>query len=193
MRSLILASRSSARLALLRQVGLNPKVVVSDGKELPFHAKGCAALVKHNALVKAKLVAKSQGDAVVIGADTVVFAAGKIIGKPKDKNDAFKTLKLLSRTPQWVYSGVAVIDVKSKQTLLAYEKTKVCMRRLTDAQIRHYVVSVGVEHLAGSFDIQGKGALFVERIEGCYYTVVGLPLIKLVNILEKLGVNVLGL
>jgi len=188
-RKIILASRSKARLAILRGVGLRPVVFAADVVEKMRPTNGCAALVKANALAKAGSAARRFKSGIVIGADTVVLVGRKVIGKPRDKCDAFKTLRLLSSKPQWVYSGLAVIDIDRGKTWVDYDKTKVYMRHLSDQEIVRYINRTGVEHLAGSFDIQGKGALFVERIEGCYYNVVGLPLTKLALILEEIGVD----
>ena len=191
MRKIILASRSKARLAILKQIGLRPVVVTANVPESMRARAGCAALVKNNALRKARAVAKRFNSGIVIAADTVVLAGNKVIGKPRNKRDAFRALRLLSSKPQWVCSGLAVIDIDRDKTWVDYDKTKVYMRHLSNSQITRYIKMVGVEHLAGSFDIQGKGALFVERIEGCYYNVVGLPLAKLALILDKIGIDCL--
>jgi septum formation protein len=190
MRKIILASQSKARQKLLKQIGLKFTVAGSSVKEGRKLKGTCASLVIANALLKAKDVAKRYDSGVVIAADTVVLVGTKIIGKPKDLKDAFRTLKLLSRKPQWVYSGLAVIDIDSKKTLTSYEKTKIYMLPLTDKQIHNYFRRVSPLDKAGSFDIQGPGSIFIDRIEGCFYNVVGLPLAKLATILRKLGVNV---
>jgi septum formation protein len=189
MRQIILASRSKARQKLLKQIGLKFKVATSKVGESRLLKGSCAALVITNALKKAKDVAKRYDSGIVIAADTVVLVGTQIIGKPKDMNDAFRTLKLLSRRPQWVYSGLAVIDIDRQKTLTAYEKTKVYVLPLTDSQIRNYFRKVSPLDKAGSFDIQGLGGVFIDRIEGCFYNVVGLPLAKLVKILNELGVR----
>ncbi len=150
---------------------------------------GCADLVMDNALKKAKDVAKRYRSGIVIAADTVVLSGKKIIGKPKDLDDAFKTLKLISRRPQWVYTGMAVIDIDNKKTLADYEKTKIYMYRLSDRQIRNYFRRVSPLDKAGSFDIQGLGSIFINRIEGCFNNVIGLPLAKLAKMLKKIDVD----
>ena len=186
MRKIILASQSKARRQILAQMGLKVKVVKPHLKE-DMHLKGgCAALVMRNALRKAQAAARQFKTGIVIGADTVVLVDKKVIGKPKHRADAFKTLKLLSQRPQWVYSGIAVIDLDKQKTYQAFDKTKVYMHSLSDDQINSYINNVDVHRLAGSFDIQGRGARLVKRIEGCYYNVVGLPLAKLAVILKKL-------
>jgi septum formation protein len=185
MLEVILASASPARLAILRQIGMNPRVIISHAREATTHHLGAKGLVELNAIVKAATIAQKMKSGIVIGADTVVEANGKILGKPKSKADAIKTLALLSSVPQIVYSGACVIDVYTKRIVTVSDTTKVFMRPLSREQIVSYVNSVDVHKLAGSFDIQGKGARFIERIEGCYNNVVGLPLAKLMPVFEE--------
>jgi septum formation protein len=190
MRKIILASRSGARQKLLKEIGLDFIVSVSDARESRHLKRGCAELVVRNALVKAKDVAKRFKSGVVISADTVVLVGKKIIGKPRNIKDAARTLKLLSRKPQWVYTGIAVIDIDRGKTYTDYDRTKVYMYRLSDKQIRNYFRRVSPLDKAGSFDIQGFGGVFIDRIEGCFYNVVGLPMAKLARILSKGGIDV---
>ncbi len=188
-KKIILASGSKARQALLKQIGLRFSVISVDVKEKKNPDKGCAALVKENAARKAKEASKiAKG--IIIAADTVVFADGKIIGKPEDKKDAKKTLKLLSRRPQWVYTAVAVINTETGKMYIDFEKTKIYMREMTNKEINGYFKKVSPLDKAGSFDIQGPGAIFIDRIEGCFYNVIGIPLSKLVSILKKFGVDI---
>lgn len=148
-----------------------------------------AQLVKHNARNKAKDVASRVKDGVIIAADTICVQDGKIFGKPKNMNDARRMLKRLSNKPQWLYSGLAVIK-KGKgrdKLVLDYEKTRVYMDKLSSAQITGYFNQVSPLDKAGSFDIQGKGAFFIKKIDGCFYNVIGLPLKKLYRAFKKLG------
>ena len=184
MRRIILASRSKARQKLLRQIGLKFTVVESKAKESRKLKTTCQALVIGNAAKKAEDVAGRYRAGVIIAADTVVLVGNKIIGKPKNRKDAFRTLKLLSKKPQWVYTGIAVYDIDRKKLLTDYEKTKVWMRRLSDKDIKSYFKRVSPLDKAGSFDIQGHGGAFIDRIEGCFYNVVGLPLAKLAKMLK---------
>ena len=188
-RRILLASRSKARQSLLKQTGLKFSVVESGIKESQILRGRCSRLVMNNAMRKARAVARRYRSGLVIGADTVVLVGRKIIGKPMNLKDARRTLKLLSRKPQWVYSGVAVIDIDSGKTYLDYEKTKVYMRRLGDKEIGGYFKKVSPLDKAGSFDIQGMGGIFIDRIEGCFYNVVGLPLAKLARMLRAAGVE----
>ncbi|MBN1527279.1 MAG: septum formation protein Maf [Candidatus Omnitrophica bacterium] len=190
MRKIILASASKARRRLLEQIGLKFKVATSRIKEDRRLRGACSDLVVSNALKKARDVARRQACGIVIAADTVVLVGKKIIGKPESIKDAFRTLKLLSKSPQWVYSGIAVIDIDRGKAYTEHEKTKIWMYPLTDAEIRRYFRKVSPLDKAGSFDIQGMGGIFIDRIEGCFYNVVGLPLAKLARMLKKAGVDI---
>lgn len=190
MRRIILASRSRARQGLLRQMGLRFTVAHSDVRESRSMKSSCADLVVRNALRKATDVAGRYNSGIVIGADTVVRVGRRIIGKPRDLADAYRTLRLLSKKPQWVYSGIAVVDIDTGRVLTDHERTKVYMYPLTGAQIKNYFRKVSPLDKAGSFDIQGMGGIFIDRIEGCFYNVVGLPLAKLAKMLRAAGVEV---
>ncbi len=188
---LILASASPQRRKLLELTGL-PFTVRPSGVEEKCELKGgAAALVKHNALIKARDVAAKVKTGLVIGADTVVSADGKIIGKPKDLADARRILAVLSRRPQWVYTGVALIDAAGGKTVAGYEKTRIFMDPLTGDEMKSYHRRVPPLDKAGGFDIEGVGGLFIRRIEGCYTNVIGLPMAKLRKMLKKFGVWVL--
>ncbi|MDP3791674.1 MAG: nucleoside triphosphate pyrophosphatase [Candidatus Omnitrophota bacterium] len=190
MRRIILASKSKARRKLLKDIGIEFTVATSDVREKRVIKTTCGELVVENALLKAKDVAKRFDSGIVISADTVVLVGKKIIGKPKNMKDAFETLRLLSRKPQWVYTGIAVIDIDGKKIYTDFDKTKVYMYHLSDKQIKNYFNRVSPLDKAGSFDIQGFGSVFIDRIEGCFYNVVGLPMAKLSKILNKAGVDV---
>lgn len=189
MRKIILASASKARQKLLKQIGLKFTVSESKIKESRSLKKSCRELVVKNAQLKAQDVARKVKSGIIISADTVVLAGKKIIGKPKNLQDAFRTIKLLMKNPQWVYTGLAVLDLDQNKLLIGYEKTKIYMYPLTDTQIKNYFKRVSPMDKAGSFDIQGLGAVFIDRIEGCFYNVVGLPLSKLAKMLKRLGVD----
>lgn len=210
MRQIYLASDSRARRKLLEIFGLKFKVIANRAKE-KRRAGGFsyAGLVKKNALAKAENAAERVKKGIIIAADTIVVQDARVFGKPKDLKDARRMLKRLSAKPQWLYTGLAVIDKpphqlskqnkyktnwcggKDKQKImLGYEKTKVYMDRLSDKEIDDYFSSVSPLDKAGSFDIQGKGAFFIRRIEGCFYNVVGLPLRLLYRMLKGLGVNI---
>jgi septum formation protein len=187
---IILASQSSARKKLLTDIGFKVVQFPVRVREEMSREKGIKQLVIVNARKKAEAAAKKFKKGIVIGADTVVFAKGRLIGKPKSIKDAEKTIKFLSRNPHWVYSGLAVCDIGSGRVYTGHEKTKIYMSRLSDKQIKSYCHKFLPLNKAGSFDIQGPGAMFIERINGCYYNVVGLPLAKLVKILDQLNIDI---
>ncbi len=191
MAKIILASKSKARQELLRQIGLDFSVIVPNIKEEEELKSKPKDLVISNALKKAESIASKLKSGIIIAADTVVFSDGKIIGKPVNITQAHLMLKEMSQKPHWVYSGLVVMDVCSGLKEVGYEKTKITMYQLSDKDIAGYFKKVNPMDKAGAFDIQGLGAIFVERIEGCFYNVVGLPLARLTIMLKKLGVSVL--
>jgi len=187
MKKIYLASNSKARRKLLEDFGLKFKVLPPRIKERRFlNGRSYSSLVKENALNKAREVAGRVEDGVIIAADTIVVQKGVIFGKPRNLADARRMLKTLSAKPHWLYSGLAVIDRRTNRTVVDYEKTRICMDKLSDQEIKEYFRSVSPMEKAGSFDIQGRGALFIRRIEGCFYNVVGLPVRKLFRIFKKM-------
>jgi len=192
MRTIYLASDSKARKKLLNIFGLKFKVMPSKVNEITGAGRfSYSGLVKDNALAKARCVASRVKGGIVIAADTICVQGKKVFGKPKDLKDAVAMLKQLSSKPQWLYTGIAVVDKDNNKELVACEKTKVFMDRLSDSEISAYFAKVSPLDKAGSFDIQGRGAFFIRRIEGCFYNVVGLPLRRLYLMFKELGVKVL--
>jgi MAF protein len=186
-----LASKSKARKKILETFGFKFKVKPSKIKERRnLNGLSYAGLVKINALSKAEDVSKKIKSGIVIGADTICVQDGMIFGKPRNLKEASKMLKLLSAKPQWLYTGLAVVDKDSGRSFVDYEKTKVYMDKLSDEEIDAYFKKVSPLDKAGSFDIQGKGAFFIRRIEGCFYNVVGLPLRKLYRMLKRSGIKI---
>ncbi len=194
MKKIILASGSAQRKNLLKMTGVPFTVCKSGCPEIEAIQTSCAKLVKDNALLKARDVASRHKSGVVIGADTVVYTGQKnLVLKPRDLKEAKKSLKLLMSRPQWVYTGVAVIDIDQKREMVDYEKTKVFMSPLSDPEIDRYHQKVPPFDKAGGFDIEGVGSLFIHRIEGCYTNVIGLPMAKLREMLKKAGVSLISL
>jgi len=190
--TIILASASPQRKKLLQLLGLRFTVKPSAVCERARITTGCAALVKHNALIKARDIARRTRTGIVIGADTLVYLGKKkVMGKPRTVSEAKKMLQKMCRQPQWVYTGVAVIDAKTGTTLTGHEKTKVFMMPMSAREIDRYYRRGFLLDKAGGFDIQGRGGLFIRRVEGCYYNVIGLPLATLCRMLKKVGVQVL--
>ena len=189
---IILASGSAQRKKLLKQIGLTFTVEPSGADELTKVTTTPATLVKQNAIIKASDIAAKHKSGIIIGADTVVYIGNKeIIGKPKSLSDARRILRILFSKPQWIYTGVVIIDAATGKRVLDYEKTRVFMEHLTDKEIQNYHKKVNPFDKAGGFDIEGRGSIFIRRIEGCYTNVIGLPIAKVVKMLKQFGVEVL--
>ena len=176
---IILASRSPRRIHLLHQIGLSFTVQESGVDEHIPDGIAPEEVVRRLSLEKASRVAERLHDGIVIGADTIVVLDGKILGKPSSKGEAISMLSKLGGKTHTVFTGFAMIDVVSKKSYVDYEKTEVTFRRLSNEEIESYVESGSPMDKAGAYGIQDDfGAVFVERINGCFYTVVGFPLSK---------------
>jgi septum formation protein len=176
---IILASRSPRRIHLLHQIGLSFTVQESGVDEHISDGIAPEEVVRRLSLEKASRVAERLHDGIVIGADTIVVLDGKILGKPSSKGEAISMLSQLGGKTHTVFTGFALIDVESQKSYVDYEKTEVTFRRLSIEEIECYVESGSPMDKAGAYGIQDDfGAVFVERINGCFYTVVGFPLSK---------------
>lgn len=133
-----------------------------------------------------KKVEKDYEELIVIGGDTVVFFNGKILGKPKDEEDAYNMLKKLQNNVNYVYSGLAVIIKRDGKIIEKndYTKTAVYIKKMTDNEIKEYIETKEPLDKAGSYAIQGIGRKFIEKIEGSYNSVVGLDTEKLVKFIS---------
>jgi septum formation protein len=189
MKQLILASASPRRAELLKQIGLQFRVIPSDLPEDFFHPVP-EELVMKLALDKAKQVARNISEGLVIGADTIVVFERYILGKPSDPEDAIRMLSILNGREHSVFTGLALVEVPGERFTVTFEETKVKFRTLDIEEIRSYAASREPLDKAGAYGIQGKGAVLVEGITGCYYNVVGLPVTKLVIQLQEFGFSV---
>jgi len=178
----ILASKSPRRKYLLKQLGFNFKVAVSNAEEVM--EKNAHKSVKINAQSKSRAVASKYKSRIVIGADTVVYLNNKILNKPKDLKEAKKYLRLLSGKKHVVYTGVNVINNVTGKEVYGHEKTVVEFRKLTNEEINYYVDKFKPLDKAGAYGIQDDfGCLFINKIIGDYYNVVGLPLVRLYKLI----------
>ncbi len=189
--AMILASQSPRRRELLGQMGFSFTVRPAKGEELPHPELTPAQLVEELARQKAlEVSAEAEADDVVVAADTVVAIDGKVLGKPHDKVHAAQMLSALSGREHTVYTGVAV---KRGETLLVeHEATQVRFRPLTQREIDLYIQTGEPMDKAGSYGIQGYGALLVEGIRGDYFNVVGLPICRLGRMLAQVGEDALA-
>lgn len=147
-------------------------------------------LVEYLALKKAKAVASQRERGLVIGADTIVTMEGKVLGKPGNPAEALDMLNALQGRVHHVYTGVAVIDSAGGREATSHVCTAVSFRRAGRAELEAYVATGEPMDKAGAYGIQGKGSVFIDRIEGCYFNVVGLPLAKLATMLQGFGIDV---
>jgi len=185
-KELILASRSPRRIQLLAQIGLDVRVVPCDIPEEFDPAVSPARNAASLALQKARCVASGIADGIIIGADTIVVLDGQMLGKPVDRDDAMRMLSLLSGRTHTVATGIALVDRPSDRSIDAVELTEVTFRTLPRHEIEGYVAGGSPLDKAGAYGIQDDyGAVFVTRIEGCFYNVVGLPLARLYTLLAE--------
>lgn len=188
MKQLVLASASPRRKELLEELGFDFMVHPSGFEEKDTHLTP-EELVTHNALGKAQDVARHYRNALIIGVDTVGAFQDHILNKPRNREDAKRILRLISNTTHKVISGICVMDSDKKRAITAVETTLVTIDRLEEAEIDAYIRSGEGEDKAVSYAIQGLGSLFVKKIEGDYFNVVGLPVYRLRKLLKKMGVK----
>lgn len=188
---LILASNSPRRRDLLQQVGFPFEVDPAGIDESVLPGETPEAYAVRAALDKARVVAARHGSGLVIGADTIVVAGGGILGKPVDRADAERMLGMLSGREHRVITGLAVIDAASRRERSGAAATRVWFRRIDPAELAAYAASGEPLDKAGAYGIQEKGALFIDRIDGCYFNVVGLPLALLGGMLKEFGVAII--
>jgi septum formation protein len=187
---IILASGSPRRAQLLEQAGVSFATVVPDVDESVFEGLPPAEQVTGLSRKKALAVSERSGGLPVVAADTLVALGRHVLGKPADRDEAFRMLRMLSGVWQEVYTGVTVLAGSEIRTGL--EVTEVKFRELTDEDIEGYLATGEPMDKAGAYAIQGKGALLVERISGDYCNVVGLPLVRLAGMLAELGIRIPG-
>lgn len=189
---IILASSSPRRVQLLKQIGLIFDIFPVELDEQQFDYTNPHCLVRNLALAKALIAAKAftSVEGVSIGADTIVMLEGKIIGKPKTAKEAREILTGLSGKFHEVITGIALVSLDGQKQVVDSVSTRVKFRNLTSLEIDGYIKTGEPMDKAGAYGIQGKGALLVEQINGCYYNVVGLPISRLMEILADFGYNI---
>ena len=174
---IVLASQSPRRLGLLLQIGVIPEVIASSVVEVFDPGLSPADNAKKLALAKAVDVGKQIDSGLVIGADTIVILNSELLGKPVDHSDAIRMLRMLSGCTHTVITGFALLERPSNRFVQESETTLVTFRNIPDEEIARYVEGGSPFDKAGAYGIQDDyGAVFVSRVEGCFYNVVGLPL-----------------
>ena len=187
---IILASGSPRRRELMELYkGLSFEVIPSSCEEGPHPGLGPEELVKALSREKCADIAEKYPDAIVIGADTIVALDDTVLGKPKTEERAKEMLYLLSGREHQVYTGITVCC--DGKYITDAERTDVFFRKLSDSEISAYAATGEPLDKAGAYGIQGIGGIFIEKIQGDYYNVVGLPVCCLGNMLKDLGVKIL--
>lgn len=188
---LILASKSPRRVEILRKAGFAFEVRATDIDESPRGRESARTHVLRLAREKARAVAEQLGEnsrAVVIGADTVVVIGGKILGKPSDVREARAMLRLLNGKTHQVLTGVSIVSMHDKRELNRVESTRVHFLKLSKKEIEDYIHTGEPFDKAGGYGIQGIAGRFIDRIDGCYFNVMGLPISLVWTMLRQLGV-----
>ncbi len=189
--NIILASKSKRRSKILKECGIPHEVVISSVHEKMDHKKGAEFNVLHNARLKAEKIAIGYKEGYIIGADTLVLFKKRLIGKQRTRKEATSLLKSFSGKTVFVYTGLCVIDVKRDRSESAVDVSKVHVKKLSLEKINKFVAIAGHNDKAGGFSIEGPGTFIFDNVEGSFYNILGLPMMKLDELFEKLGVDLL--
>jgi septum formation protein len=190
MKKIILASASPRRRELLAQIGLQFSIEASDYDEAIEPGLEPHSLAERLSRGKAENVAAKHRDAIVIAADTFGICRGKFLGKPENEAAARRMLRLLSGKTHTVVTGFTIIDTASHRVLSRSVETRVHIKTLTDTEIEAYIATGEPMDKAAAYAIQGLGAVIVDRIDGDYFNVIGLPLAALSEALKEFGIDI---
>lgn len=187
---IVLASGSPRRRELLSHLKIDFRVTTSEVSEDVEVDLQPSEIVEQLSLRKAQKVAEIEQNAWVIGADTIVVLDGEILGKPEDQADAYAMLRRLQGNQHQVFSGISIVEVRDgaiQRFISRHAMTHVWMKTLSDRRIQWYIETGEPMDKAGSYGIQGYGASFIEKIDGCYFNVVGMSLALLTDLMEELA------
>ncbi|MEQ8997498.1 MAG: nucleoside triphosphate pyrophosphatase [Coleofasciculus sp. B1-GNL1-01] len=190
MTKFVLASASPARRRLLQNAGIEPIVCQSDFDESQVKVTDPVELVKTLALQKAQTVAPKFNDALVLGCDSVLSIQGEIHGKPANPQEAIARWQMMRGKVGELYTGHALIDLSQDKTIVRCGITRVYFANVSDRAIEAYVATGEPLKCAGCFALEGRGGLFVEKLDGCHSNVIGLSLPLLYQMLSELGYQV---
>ncbi len=194
MKKIVLASGSPRRKELLKMININFEVIPDDSPEVINDETLPEKIVGILAYNKCKNVSENlKSDAIVIAADTIVVVDRKVLGKPENEEHAFEMLSSLSGRTHEVYTGVSIIDTENGKNKTFFEKTEVTFKTLKKSDIDAYIKTTEPMDKAGAYGIQGLGSLFVTKINGDYFNVVGLPVSRVGKVLEdEFGLKILN-
>jgi septum formation protein len=191
MKTIILASASPRRKEILEKTGLRFTVDASGHEEVVHAVMSPRQYVRRLSREKAEMAAKKYRDAIIIAADTVVVVNGTILGKPCNAEEAKKMLRTLNGKAHTVITGFTVLGPETRRKVSRSVETTVYFKRMTLEEIDTYIRTGEPLDKAGGYAIQGLGAVFIKKIDGDYFNVMGLPLCALVDALKKFGISVL--
>ncbi len=187
METIILASKSPRRKEILEMLDWKFEVCTQETEEIFEEGKSIEENMKKIAMKKAKAVMKGHEDSLILSCDTMVVLENRIFGKPKNVEEAKEMLKSLSGKYSYVYSAVAFLHVTKGIEESFLEKTKIYFYEITEKEIEEYIATGEPMDKAGAYAIQGKASIFIRKIEGDYWNVVGLPIAKVHQKLKEWG------
>ena len=187
---IILASASPRRSELLKREAYDFVVVVSAAQEEEQKNLDTFEIAQRNALLKARDIAKKYPDSLVLGADTIVVFQGKVYGKPKNLNEAKEMLKSLQGNTHTVYTAIALVGKNKNLETVSTDESKVTFKKMNEKDIENYLSKVNVLDKAGAYAAQEFGELIIEKIDGAFDNVMGLPCALLKKELETLSKSV---
>ena len=190
MKNIVLASASIRRSRILAECGIEHTVSISRIDE-KMSGDAVEKLVVWNAEMKAEAANTDGGEAVIIGADTLVVHGEEMIGKPDGEESARNMLKKFSGQEIEVYTGVCVIDTASGKKASGYDKSAISVRVISDGEIEKYFRLLGPYDKAGGFSIEGAGSLIFDNIRGSYFNILGLPMMKMAELFKEAGLDIL--
>lgn len=191
MKNLILASASTRREKILKKLNMQFTVVPSKVDESVYEHLSPEKMVKELSALKAKEVSKLVEDTLIIAADTIIIKDEKVLGKPESEEDAIEMLKELRGDSHTVITGIAVFSTFNNKEITDIDSTEVYLANMSDNEVEKYVSTGEPMGKAGSYAIQGLGSVFVEKIKGSYFTVMGLPVHKLARILNQFSIDII--
>lgn len=191
-RQIILASKSPRRKHLLENIGLQFKIVPSNINEDLISVSSPKVYAEILSREKAKKVAEKYKDAIIIGADSIVIFKGEIIGKPSSLKNAKEILRKLSGQKHKVITGFTVLDSKTNKLVTKSVLSYVTFKKLSEDEINAYAKAKESMGKAGAYAIQEKAGVFIEKVEGDFFNVVGLPIFALCKVLQEFDINISG-
>jgi septum formation protein len=191
MKHIVLASASKRRSEILSSCGIRHIVFISNADEVHLQNRSVAWNVTENARRKAFLCAKNHKDSIIIAADTLVVLGSRLIGKPENEKQAKRLFKAFSGKKLDIVSGLYVMDTKSNKSACGTERSVLYAKKIGDKDLNRYFDALKPYDKAGGFSIEGIGSFIYDDIKGSYFNILGLPMIKLKQLFEKIGLDIL--